>query len=81
MFGVKFFWGFLLVLLPPVQIVCLFSFYTHDQIGAEEYCTPKQMVVEATDNGWDLATNNQKQILRLKALLRKVGILISGEAS
>ena len=43
------------------------------------------MVVQAADNGWDLATNNQKQVLGLKAatpsLMEKWGILISGAAS
>ena len=43
------------------------------------------MVVQAADNGWDLATNNQKQVLGLKAatpiLLEKLGVLISGVAS
>ena len=44
------------------------------------------MVVQAADNGWDLATNIQEQVVRLKAAIPsfffvKVGILISGEAS
>jgi hypothetical protein len=41
------------------------------------------MVVQATDNGWNLAINNQKQVLKLKAanpsLLEKWGFLFLGQ--